>query len=73
MLFFFMFISGVRFHDFSLSVHRFDEKENVGNVNVAKSSVLKGIRSQILEHYEDIESFIDQILPKKEPLKIVKW
>ncbi|XP_005111424.1 malignant T-cell-amplified sequence 1 isoform X2 [Aplysia californica] len=51
---------------------KFDDKENVGNVNIAKSSVLKGIRSQILDQFHHVESYLDQILPKKEPLKIVK-
>lgn len=52
---------------------RFDEKENIGNSNIAKSSVQKGIRSQILEQFQHIEDYLDQIMPKKEPLKLVKW
>ncbi|RUS79685.1 hypothetical protein EGW08_012569 [Elysia chlorotica] len=51
---------------------KFDESENVGNVNIAKSSVQKGIRSQILDQFSHIDDYLDQILPKKEPLKIVK-
>ena len=43
------------------------------NVNNAKSSVQKGIRAQVLEQFPHIEDYIDQILPKKEALKLVKW
>ena len=45
----------------------------VTNVNNSKSSVQKGIRSQVLEQFPHIEDYIDQVLPKKEALKIVKW
>ena len=45
----------------------------VTNVNNSKSSVQKGIRSQVLEQFPHIGEYIDQVLPKKEALKIVKW
>ncbi|KAI8798869.1 malignant T-cell-amplified sequence 1 [Biomphalaria glabrata] len=51
---------------------KFDDKENVGNTNIAKSSVQKGIRNQILDQFQHIEDYLDQIMPKKEPLKLVK-
>lgn len=37
-----------------------------------KSSVQRAIRSQLLDHYPALHEHIDQIMPKKEPLKIVK-
>ncbi|KAJ8298414.1 hypothetical protein KUTeg_024945 [Tegillarca granosa] len=44
----------------------------VSGVNNAKSSVQKGIRASILENYPYIENYLDQIIPKKGDLKIVK-
>ena len=52
---------------------RFEEKENVSSVNNVKSSVQRGIRSALLEQYPHIESYMDQILPKKDGLRAVKW
>ncbi|XP_076446998.1 malignant T-cell-amplified sequence 1-like [Babylonia areolata] len=51
---------------------KFVAKEMVTNVNNAKSSVQKGIRSQVLDQFPHVEDYIDQILPKKEALKLVK-
>lgn len=45
----------------------------VSGVNNPKSSVQKGIRNSILENYPAIETYLDQIIPKKGDLKIVKW
>ena len=53
--------------------HRFDEKESVSGVQQLKSSVQKGIRNKLIEQYPAIESHIDQILPKKDAFRIVKW
>ena len=52
---------------------RFHHKENVSAVNQVKSSVHRGIRAQLLECYPALREHLDEILPKKEPLKIVKW
>lgn len=51
---------------------KFVAKEMMTNVNNCKSSVQKGIRNQVLEQFPHIEEYIDQIIPKKEALKIVK-
>jgi len=51
---------------------KFDEKENVSTVNNVKSSVQRGIRTAILEQMPYIENYMDQILPKKDPLRAVK-
>lgn len=54
-------------------IFRFSGKEMVTNVNNSKSSVQKGIRNQLVEQFPFIEDYLDEIVPKKEPLKIVKW
>ncbi|XP_067662816.1 malignant T-cell-amplified sequence 1 homolog [Haliotis asinina] len=51
---------------------KFDSKDAVSNVNNAKSSVQKGIRNAVLDQFPHIKSYVDEILPKKEPLKVVK-
>ncbi|KAK3594541.1 hypothetical protein CHS0354_023597 [Potamilus streckersoni] len=51
---------------------KFEDKEMVSNVNNAKSSVQRGIRQAVLEQFPHIDDYIDQILPKKDNLKIVK-
>lgn len=56
-----------------LSIFRFDEKESVSGILQLKSSVQKGIRAKLLEQYPFLEGYIENILPKKDTLKIVKW
>ncbi|XP_052792323.1 malignant T-cell-amplified sequence 1-like [Mya arenaria] len=51
---------------------KFDDKENVSGVNNAKSSVQRGVRQSIISQFPFIESYLDQILPKKDAMKIVK-
>ncbi|TKS72175.1 Malignant T-cell-amplified sequence 1 [Collichthys lucidus] len=50
----------------------FDEKENVSNCIQLKTSVIKGIKNQLLEQFPDIESWLNHIMPKKDPVKIVR-
>lgn len=38
-----------------------------------KSSVQRGIRQSILDQYPDLEDEIEELLPKKAPLIVVKW
>ena len=52
---------------------RFQAKESVSGCTQCKSSVQKGIRSKLKEQYPAIEDHLDVILPKKEPLMVVKW
>lgn len=54
-------------------VVRFHHKENVSGVNQVKSSVQRAIRAQLLDSYAALHDHLDEIIPKKEPLKIVKW
>jgi len=51
---------------------KFEAKDNISNMTVAKSSVVRGMKAKICEMYPSIDPYIDQILPKKESLKIVK-
>ncbi|KAF2883917.1 hypothetical protein ILUMI_22257 [Ignelater luminosus] len=51
---------------------KFDEKESVSGILQLKSSVQKGIRSKLLEHYPHLEGHLDSILPKKDAMRIVK-
>ncbi|KAG7224765.1 hypothetical protein INR49_013477 [Caranx melampygus] len=48
---------------------KFDEKENVSNCIQLKTSVIKGIKNQLLEQFPDIESWLNHIMPKKDPVK----
>ncbi|XP_071494295.1 malignant T-cell-amplified sequence 1-A-like [Diadema antillarum] len=51
---------------------KFTEKENVSGVTQVKSSVIRNIRTELIEKYPGIEEFQDQILPKKESYRLVK-
>lgn len=51
---------------------KFDAKDDIANSTVAKSSVVRSMRAKITEQYAHIEDYMDKILPKKDPLKIVK-
>jgi malignant T-cell-amplified sequence len=52
---------------------KFDEKESVSGTTQLKSSVQKAIRAKLIENYPHVEPFIEQILPKKDAFRIVKW
>lgn len=51
---------------------KFNEKENVSGVIQAKSTVIKQIRQKLIDDYPYIEDYIDEILPKKDNVRIVK-
>ena len=61
------------FFSLQKSLGRFDEKENVSNCIQLKTSVIKGIKNQLLEQFPGIEPWLNQIMPKKDPVKIVRW
>ncbi|EPR58573.1 cell cycle regulator protein [Toxoplasma gondii TgCatPRC2] len=46
--------------------------EEISSQNVAKSSAHRAIRAQILKQYPRLEHVIDDIIPKKTPLTLVK-
>jgi len=45
----------------------------VSGFNQAKSSVVRGIRTKLVDCYPSIQPYIDEILPKKEAVQILKW
>jgi len=51
---------------------KFNSGEHVTGVNNVKSSVQKGIRSKLLEQFPNMEDYLEQIVPKKEPMRIAK-
>ncbi|CAF0823122.1 unnamed protein product [Brachionus calyciflorus] len=51
---------------------KFTDKENVSGVVQAKSTVIKSIRTKLIEDYPHIEAYIDEILPKKDNVRFVK-
>jgi len=51
---------------------KFSDKENVSGTTQVKTSVIRSIRAKLLDKYPDIEDYLDQILPKKEPIKLIK-
>ncbi|XP_065838449.1 malignant T-cell-amplified sequence 1-like [Oscarella lobularis] len=51
---------------------KFQGKDDISAVNQVKSSVRKGIRANVLETFPGLGEDIDAILPKKEPLKLLK-
>uniref|UniRef100_A0A0X3PMT8 PUA domain-containing protein n=1 Tax=Schistocephalus solidus TaxID=70667 RepID=A0A0X3PMT8_SCHSO len=51
---------------------KFDEKESVSSVNNAKNSVSKMIRNKVFDNFELGKDYIEQILPKKDVLKLLK-
>ncbi|VDP69310.1 unnamed protein product [Echinostoma caproni] len=53
-------------------VFRFDEKEDISSVTNAKNSRAKAIRKRVCEDYDFDVEIMDQIVPKKDTLKVVK-
>jgi malignant T-cell-amplified sequence len=52
---------------------RFTEEESVSSQGQVKSSVQRGIRAKILELYPLLEGVLDDILPKKSNITLVRW
>jgi len=52
---------------------KFDEKENISGFQQLKTSVQKGIRNKIVEQFPYIENCINDVLPKKDPFRLMKW
>ncbi|KAM5221499.1 LOW QUALITY PROTEIN: malignant T-cell-amplified sequence 1 [Ctenodactylus gundi] len=63
---------GKRTQSGNMGKGRFDEKENVSNCIQLKTSVIKGIKNQLIEQFPGIEPWLNQIMPKKDPVKIVR-
>lgn len=45
----------------------------MSGVTQLKSSVQKGIKNKLVEQFPNLENYIDEIVPKKDNLRIVKW
>jgi len=43
------------------------------SINNVKSSVQKAVRSKLVEQFPFIEDYLEQIIPKKDPLRTAKW
>ncbi|KAI7579362.1 hypothetical protein KC316_g9478, partial [Hortaea werneckii] len=50
----------------------FKKDFTAGSKTKVKSSVQRGIRQKVLDTYPGLEPYIDEILPKKEQLDMVK-
>ncbi|KAL1925788.1 uncharacterized protein VTP21DRAFT_671 [Calcarisporiella thermophila] len=51
---------------------KFNAKEDISGQNQLKSSIQRGIRTKLLEQMPALEGIIDEILPKKTPIVLVK-
>eukprot|EP01125_Pyxidicula_operculata_P000360 TRINITY_DN10407_c0_g1_i1.p1 TRINITY_DN10407_c0_g1~~TRINITY_DN10407_c0_g1_i1.p1 ORF type:complete len:182 (-),score=26.66 TRINITY_DN10407_c0_g1_i1:142-687(-) len=47
-------------------------RDSITQQSQVKSSQIRGIKNKILEHFPEIEPYMDQIFPKKYPLKVAK-
>lgn len=52
---------------------RFDPSTDVSGFNQAKSSVVRGVRAKLLDLYPALADSMDKIIPKKEPVQLMKW
>ncbi|RWS17164.1 malignant T-cell-amplified sequence 1-like protein, partial [Dinothrombium tinctorium] len=50
---------------------RFDDSQ-ISGITQLKTTVQKGIKNKIIEEYPLIEDYIDEIIPKKESMRIAK-
>ncbi|RDD41711.1 Malignant T-cell-amplified sequence 1 [Trichoplax sp. H2] len=51
---------------------KFDSKQDIVSSSQVKSSVQRGIRAKVLQQFPDLQDYIDDILPKKAALILVK-
>ena len=54
------------------SLSRFSFTENIAGQTQLKSSVQRGIRGKIIEQYPSLEPILDDLMPKKTPIVLVK-
>jgi len=52
---------------------KFSASEDVAGRQNVKTSVQRGIKSKIVETFPKLEAFMDEIIPKKSQLSLVKW
>ncbi|CAG8729360.1 14815_t:CDS:2, partial [Funneliformis caledonium] len=51
---------------------KFNIKEDIATQSLVKTSVQRNIRAKILGQYNKLESVIEEVLPKKSSLALVK-
>jgi PUA domain protein len=51
---------------------KFTAEESVSGYSQAKSSVTRGIKAKVIEQYPEAEKYMDSLIPRKEPLGIIK-
>lgn len=56
-----------------LKLCRFEQSSDISGFNQAKSSVVRGVRAKLLDQYPPLADYMDDIIPKKEPVQIIKW
>ena len=52
---------------------RFEQSTDISGFNQAKSSVVRGVRTKLLDLYPPLADHMDDIIPKKEAVQIIKW
>jgi len=52
---------------------RFNASEDVAGRQNVKSSVQRGIKGKILETFPKLDPYLEEIIPKKSQLSLVKW
>jgi malignant T-cell-amplified sequence len=52
---------------------KFSFEEEVSGQTQIKSSVVRSIRQKLVDDYPGIEEHIDEIVPKKSQLTLIKW
>ena len=52
---------------------RFEQSTDISGFNQAKSSVVRGVRAKLLDLYPPLADHMDDIIPKKEAVQIIKW
>jgi malignant T-cell-amplified sequence len=52
---------------------KFNATEDVAGRQNVKTSVQRGIKSKIVETFPKLEPYMEEIIPKKSQLSLVKW
>ena len=52
---------------------KFNVAEDIAGRQNVKSSVQRGIRTKIIESFPKLEPHLEDIIPKKSQLSLVKW
>jgi PUA domain protein len=52
---------------------KFNASEDVAGRQNVKSSVQRGIKAKITETFPKLEPYLEEIIPKKSQLSLVKW